>query len=72
VAYVAFPEFMAKREVVLELTMDQLKSYVKLNIFRDADIRIEDGKIYLLIPLELFIQYEVQGDKIVLKIPTKV
>lgn len=68
----AFPEFMAKREVVLELTMDQLKSYVKLNIFRDADIRIEDGKIYLLIPLELFIQYEVQGDKIVLKIPTKV
>ena len=68
----AFPEFMAKREVVLELTIDQLKSYVKLNIFRDADVRVEDGKIYLLIPLELFIQYEVQGDKVVLKIPTKV
>jgi hypothetical protein len=69
---VAFPEFMAKREVVLELTIDQLKSYVKLNIFRDADVRVENGKIYLLIPLELFIQYEVRGDKVVLKIPTKV
>ena len=68
----AFPEFMAKREVVLELTMDQLKSYVKLNIFRDADVRVENGKIYLLIPLELFIRYEVQGDKVVLKIPAKI
>jgi hypothetical protein len=72
VVQLAFPEFMARREVILELTLDQLKSYVKLNIFRDADIRIEDGKIYILIPLDLFIKYEVHGDKVILKIPTRV
>lgn len=66
-----FPEFMTRKEIVLELTIDQLKNYVKLNIFKDADVEVKDGKVLLVIPLDLFIPYDIQGDKIVLKLPAK-
>jgi hypothetical protein len=68
---VAFPEFMGKKEVVLELDVDGLRSFVKSNVFRDADVEVVDGKVYIKIPLELLIPYEVKENRILLKIPVK-
>jgi len=67
----AFPEFMGKKEVVLELDVDGLRSFVKSNVFRDADVEVTDGKVYIKIPLELLIPYEVKENRILLKIPVK-
>ncbi len=67
----SFPEFLAKREVVLEFSVEELKSFVKLNIYRDADVELTNGKIYIKIPLELLIPYEVIDGKIILKIPAR-
>jgi len=67
----SFPELLGKKEVVLELDVDGLRSFVKSNIFRDADVEVANGKVYIKIPLELLIPYEVKGDRIILKIPVK-
>jgi len=67
----AFPEFLARREVILEFNIEELKSFVKLNIFKDADVELSNNKIYIKIPLELLIPYEIKNDKIILKMPAR-
>ena len=67
----AFPEFLARREVILEFNIEELKNFVKLNIFKDADVELSNNKIYIKIPLELLIPYEIKNDKIILKMPAR-
>lgn len=65
-------EFTARKEIVLEFTEDQLRSFVKMNIHRDADVIVRDGKLYIMFPFDIMGYYEIQGDKIVIKLPAKV
>lgn len=67
--FMAFPEFMARKEVVLELTLEELEAFLSANFIRDAKLVEKDGKLYLLIPLDLFFMYEKKDNKIVVKIP---
>ena len=66
-----FPEISRKGAVELELTIDELKSFARSNIYSGADIEVKDGKIYILIPLDLIAKYEITGDKVKLMIPVK-
>lgn len=44
-----------------------LRSIVKLNFHRDADIVIRDGKVYVVLPLDLLFDYRIEGEIIYIK-----
>ena len=48
----------------LELDVEMLRKFIKYNMHPDADIKIENNKIYVVLPLELLFKYTVAGDKI--------
>ena len=66
-----FPEMSRKGAVELELSMDELKTFAKANIHPEVDVEVKDGKIYILIPLDLIARYEITGSKVKIIIPVR-
>jgi len=64
-------EFMTKKEILLELTVEELKNFVKLNICRDADVEVRNGRLYILLPLEVMIPYDIKDNRVILKLPAR-
>jgi hypothetical protein len=60
-----------KGAVELELSMDELKSFAKANIHPEVDVEVKDGKVYVLIPLDLIAKYEIAGGKVKIIIPVR-
>lgn len=69
VVVVAFPEFMKRRVIELELTKEGLESWIKRNVYADAKIVVENNKIYIMIPLDLIAKYRIEGEKVIIEMP---
>jgi hypothetical protein len=69
VVAVAFPEFMKRRVIELELTKEGLESWIKRNVYADAKVVVEGGKIYIMIPLDLIAKYRIEGEKVIIEMP---
>ncbi len=65
----AFPEFMKRRVIELELTKEGLESWIKRNVYADAKVVVENNKIYIMIPLDLIAKYRIEGDKVIIEMP---
>jgi len=66
-----FPEMSRKGAVELELSMDELKTFARANIHPEVDVEVKDGKIYILVPLDLIARYEIANNKVKIIIPVR-
>lgn len=48
----------------LELDIEMLKRFIKYNVHQEADIIINNGKIFVVLPLDILFKYSVSGDRV--------
>jgi len=68
---VSLPAFTAKKQIELELDLEGLRSFIKKNMMESADLEVVEGKIYVKVPLDAVVEYEVKGEKIIIRVPVK-
>jgi hypothetical protein len=68
---VSLPAFTAKKQIELELDLEGLRSFIKKNVMESADIEIVENKIYIKVPLDAVVEYEVKNGKVIVKVPVK-
>lgn len=47
--------------------VETLKKILRMNFHNDIDVVDKDGKLYVVMPLDVLLKYERSGDKIILK-----
>lgn len=47
--------------------VETLKKILRMNFHNDIDVIEKDGKLYVVMPLDVLLKYERSGDKIILK-----
>ena len=67
----SLPAFTAKKQIELELDLEGLRSFIKKNMMESADLEVVEGKIYVKVPLDAVVEYEVKGEKIIIRVPVK-
>ena len=67
----SLPAFTARKQIELELDLEGLRSFIKKNVMESADVEVVEGKIYVKVPLDAVVEYEVRGGKIIVRIPVK-
>jgi hypothetical protein len=63
--------FSPPDKIEFSLTIEQLRAFIRSNMFPGADIVVKDGKVYVMIPLDNLLQYRISGDNIIVSIPTR-
>jgi hypothetical protein len=67
----SLPAFASRKQIELELDLDGLRSFIKKNVMESADIEIVNGRIYIKVPLDAVVEYEVRGGKVIVRVPVK-
>lgn len=55
-------------KIPVRMTIQMLKDFIRENYNKDADVIVENGKVYIKIPLNALWDYRMDGDAIIVEL----